>query len=233
MIAPYKVAAAHLAPVFLDREKTVAKVVRDRGGVASWCAAHRLSRTDPPPSRFGRHCVRRSTITNISSAWPPRRYASMAPRLPSCVPPPSGRVSLSRWASTREPRPVSAAYGMRMLSLVRTVRSSIIIASWFRPLTQKLTWANGDGARLCVVETSIGRIGMLICGENTNPLARFTLMAQGEQLHIASYPPVWPTRDPKDGATTTSPRPSVFAPAPIVSRPNASPLSLRVSWMKG
>jgi aliphatic nitrilase len=39
---------------------------------------------------------------------------------------------------------------------------------------------------------------MLICGENTNPLARFTLMAQGEQLHIASYPPVWPTRDPKE-----------------------------------
>jgi aliphatic nitrilase len=64
---------------------------------------------------------------------------------------------------------------------------------------EKLIWANGDGAGLRVVETAIGRIGMLICGENTNPLARFTLMAQGEQLHIASYPPVWPTKDPKEG----------------------------------
>jgi aliphatic nitrilase len=35
---------------------------------------------------------------------------------------------------------------------------------------------------------------MLICGENTNPLARYTLIAQGEQVHVSSYPPVWPTR---------------------------------------
>jgi aliphatic nitrilase len=37
---------------------------------------------------------------------------------------------------------------------------------------------------------------MLICGENTNPLARFALMAEGEQVHISSYPPAWPTRPP-------------------------------------
>jgi predicted amidohydrolase len=59
---------------------------------------------------------------------------------------------------------------------------------------EKLAWTNGDGAGLRVVETPIGRIGMLICGENTNPLARYTLMAQGEQIHISSYPPAWPTR---------------------------------------
>src|SRR5207249_875766 len=64
---------------------------------------------------------------------------------------------------------------------------------------EKLTWANGDGAGLRVCETPLGRIGMLICGENTNPLARFALMAQGEQVHVSTYPPVWPTRDPKGG----------------------------------
>ena len=41
-------------------------------------------------------------------------------------------------------------------------------------------------------------IGALICGENTNPLARYTLIAQGEQVHVSSYPPVWPTREPGD-----------------------------------
>ena len=35
---------------------------------------------------------------------------------------------------------------------------------------------------------------MLICGENTNPLARYSLMAQGEQIHISTYPPIWPTK---------------------------------------
>jgi nitrilase len=59
---------------------------------------------------------------------------------------------------------------------------------------EKLIWANGDGEGLRVSNTEIGKIGMLICGENTNPLARYSLIAQGEQVHISSYPPVWPTR---------------------------------------
>jgi aliphatic nitrilase len=61
---------------------------------------------------------------------------------------------------------------------------------------EKLIWANGDGSGLRVCGTELGRIGMLICGENTNPLARFALMADGEQVHISTYPPVWPTRPP-------------------------------------
>ncbi|WP_059415313.1 carbon-nitrogen hydrolase family protein [Cupriavidus basilensis] len=58
---------------------------------------------------------------------------------------------------------------------------------------EKLTWANGDGSGLRVVDTPVGKVGALVCGENTNPLARYSLMAQGEQIHIASYSPCWPT----------------------------------------
>lgn len=61
---------------------------------------------------------------------------------------------------------------------------------------EKLVWAPGDGAGLEVNATRLGRVGMLICGENTNPLARFTLLAQGEQVHLSTYPPVWPSHDP-------------------------------------
>jgi len=64
---------------------------------------------------------------------------------------------------------------------------------------EKLTWAPGDGSGLRVVDTPVGRVGALVCGENTNPLARYSLMAQGEQLHIASYSPRWPTH-PVGGA---------------------------------
>ena len=52
---------------------------------------------------------------------------------------------------------------------------------------EKLTWANGDGASLRVYDTAIGKLGGLACGENTNTLARFSLLAQGELLHVASY----------------------------------------------
>lgn len=58
---------------------------------------------------------------------------------------------------------------------------------------EKLVWAMGDGSGLRVVDTRIGRIGALICGENTNALARFALMSQGENVHISSFSPRFPT----------------------------------------
>lgn len=68
---------------------------------------------------------------------------------------------------------------------------------------EKLTWGPGDGFGLRVAETAVGKIGALICGENTNPLARYALMAQGEQIHISSWPAIWPTRMPAKSAATT------------------------------
>ena len=59
---------------------------------------------------------------------------------------------------------------------------------------EMLAWTPGDAADLRPVRTEIGKIGTLICGENTNTLARFALLAQGEQVHIATYPPAWPFR---------------------------------------
>ena len=38
-----------------------------------------------------------------------------------------------------------------------------------------------------MVDTALGPLGSLACGENTNPLARFALLAQGELIHTASY----------------------------------------------
>lgn len=69
---------------------------------------------------------------------------------------------------------------------------------------EKLTWAPGDGHGLRVVETPFGNVGNLICGENTNPLARYSLIAQAEQLHISTWPAAWPTRvaDPKAAQET-------------------------------
>jgi len=39
-----------------------------------------------------------------------------------------------------------------------------------------------------VVPTALGRIGALACWEHYNPLARFSLMAQGEEIHCAQFP---------------------------------------------
>lgn len=58
-----------------------------------------------------------------------------------------------------------------------------LVPTW----AEKLTWTSGDGASLKVYKTNIGPIGTLACGENTNTLARFTLLSQGELIHIANY----------------------------------------------
>lgn len=58
-----------------------------------------------------------------------------------------------------------------------------LVPTW----AEKLTWAPGDASSLRVHRTSIGPLGSLACGENTNTLARFSLLAQGELVHVASF----------------------------------------------
>jgi nitrilase len=56
--------------------------------------------------------------------------------------------------------------------------------------TERLIWAQGDGAGLRVVETPAGRIGGLICWEHWMPLARQTLHVAGEDIHVSLWPSV-------------------------------------------
>jgi nitrilase len=53
---------------------------------------------------------------------------------------------------------------------------------------ERMVWGQGDGSGLQVVPTNVGRIGALACWEHYNPLARFALMAQGEEIHCAQFP---------------------------------------------
>jgi nitrilase len=53
---------------------------------------------------------------------------------------------------------------------------------------ERMIWGQGDGAGLQVVQTAVGRIGALACWEHYNPLARYALMAQHEEIHVAQFP---------------------------------------------
>lgn len=53
---------------------------------------------------------------------------------------------------------------------------------------ERMIWGQGDGAGLKVVETKVGRVGALACWEHYNPLARYALMAQHEEIHVAHFP---------------------------------------------
>lgn len=58
--------------------------------------------------------------------------------------------------------------------------------------SERIIWGMGDGSTMPVLETSIGRIGAVICWENYMPLLRMHMYAQGIQIYCA------PTADDLD-----------------------------------
>jgi len=57
---------------------------------------------------------------------------------------------------------------------------------------ERLVWGYGDGSTLTVLDTEVGRLGGLICWENYMPLARAALYAQGVEVYLA---PTWDNSD--------------------------------------
>jgi nitrilase len=53
---------------------------------------------------------------------------------------------------------------------------------------ERMIWGQGDGSGLCAVDTRVGRVGSLACWEHYNPLARYALMADHEEIHVAMFP---------------------------------------------
>jgi nitrilase len=53
---------------------------------------------------------------------------------------------------------------------------------------ERMIWGQGDGSGLRAVDSKVGRIGQLACFEHNNPLARYAMIADGEQIHSAMYP---------------------------------------------
>lgn len=55
-------------------------------------------------------------------------------------------------------------------------------------LTERLVHTGGDGSTMRVFQTPYGGLSGLICGENTNSLAKFTMFAGGAVIHAAAWP---------------------------------------------
>ena len=189
----FRAAAVQAAPVFLERDATIDKLdalvqkAVDAGAELiafgeSFIPAFPVWNLIYPP--LDQHGFFRRLFENAIQVPGPhtRRLSEIAKR---------HRVILSVGITEKGSISMGALWNTNLLfgrdgTLLNRHRK--LVPTW----AEKLTWANGDGAYLRPEETDIGRIGTLICGENTNTLARFALLAQGEQVHIATYPPAWP-----------------------------------------
>jgi predicted amidohydrolase len=196
----FRAAAVQAAPVFLNREATIAKletcVAEARAAGAdlvvfgeSYVPAFPLWNMLYAP--IDQHAFYRRLFDNAVEVPGPHveQLGDIARR---------HRVVLSVGITEKGSVSTGAMWNTNLLfdangGLMNRHRK--LVPTW----AEKLTWANGDASNLRVETTAVARLGALICGENTNTLARFALLAQGEQVHIASYPPAWPTRRPGAG----------------------------------
>ena len=53
---------------------------------------------------------------------------------------------------------------------------------------ERNVYGEGDGSHLAVFETTIGRLGALCCAEHIQPLTKYAMYAQNEQVHVAAWP---------------------------------------------
>ncbi|MCF9047412.1 carbon-nitrogen hydrolase family protein [Acinetobacter nectaris] len=53
---------------------------------------------------------------------------------------------------------------------------------------ERTLFGESDGSSIRVDETSLGRLGALCCWEHLQPLARYAMYSQHEQIHIAAWP---------------------------------------------
>ena len=102
-------------------------------------------------------------------------------------------------ANERDPRALGTLYNTNIIignDGTLLGRHLKLVPTW----AEKLTWTGGDGSSLRVYYTPVGPLGTLACGENTNTLARFALLSEGELVHVANYislpvAPAWRTRE--------------------------------------
>jgi aliphatic nitrilase len=195
-----KVAAAHAAPVFLNKRATVQKAI----SLIREASRHGAQLIAFPESFIPAFPVWASLWVPIDNHDLFERFAQESiytdgPEVEEIAAEAArSAVFVSLGFSERSHASVGCLWNSNVL-----IDDHGAVANHHRKLVptfyEKLVWAAGDGAGLRVVNTPVGRIGGLICGENTNPLARYALMAQGEQIHISSWPALWPTRRPSSG----------------------------------
>jgi aliphatic nitrilase len=181
-----KVAAIQLSPVLMDRDGTTEKVVRTI-------------------EKCGREGIRLAVFpeTFIPSypyfAWvnPPATIADLHAKLFSQAVDVPGQVteavgSAARQAGTVVVIGVNERDGSSLYNTQIIFNADGSIAGKRRKIMptfhERLVWGWGDGSGLKVFDTDVGRIGALICWEHYMPLARYAVIAEGEQIHCSHFP---------------------------------------------
>ncbi len=192
---PLRIAIAQIAPVWLDREKTLDKVIN---------AVRRAAADEARLVAFGEALVpgypfwiERTDGARFESDLQKElfaRYASEACVLARgdldrlCAEAAEHAIAVYLGTIEREP----TARGHSLYCTMVYIDPDGQIRSAHRKLMptyeERLAWSPGDGNGLRTHALDAFRVGGLNCWENWLPLARASLYGQGEDLHVAIWP---------------------------------------------
>jgi nitrilase len=193
----FVVGAAQMAPVWMDRERTLDKVVHYVQEAAdSGCDLVVFPETVVPGYPFWHEQVDPAKFdlqSEIHALYLEQAVQIEAGHLDEVL-----RVARDRRISVVlgiAERP-SDRGGHSIYCSAVTIDSSGAVASVHRKLVptywERMSWANGDGHGLVTHRMGDFTVGTLNCFENWMPLSRTALYAQGEDLHVALWP-AYPT----------------------------------------
>lgn len=188
------VALAQIAPVWLDRSQTLDKML-------AW--ANRAADQGAKLVVFGEALVpgypwwvERTAGARFDDAQQKEWFAHYADQ--SCEP----ALHFKALAQLAEERHLTVMFGCMERALDRgghslycslvTILANGLIQPTHRKLMptheERLVWAQGDGHGLRVHKVQPFTVGGLSCWENWMPLPRAALHAQGEDLHVMTWP---------------------------------------------
>jgi nitrilase len=188
-----RVAAVQMAPAFLDRAATIAKVLD-----AMSDAATQQVRLIAFPETFVPGYPAWADFTHASHFNHPVQKQAWSQYLDAAVDIERGDLAPIVDATADMDMFVYLGVAERSRSMA-SIHCSLVaihpdqgIVSVHRKLkptySERLMWADGDGAGLVAHDLDDTRVSGLNCWENWMPLARTAMYAQGTQIHVATWP---------------------------------------------
>lgn len=188
------VAVAQIAPVWLDRDATLAKII-DRVDEASGSGARLVVFGEAllPGYPFWTEHSNGAAFDSLLQKSFHSHYISQAVDIDAgdlddvCARAREGRVFVMLGCIERD-RERGHSVFCSMVSISDKGDIINVHRKLMPTFEERLSWSPGDGAGLRTFDLDAFTVGGLNCWENWMPLARAALYAQGEDLHVATWP---------------------------------------------
>lgn len=186
MPTTYRVAAVQAEPVWLDADATVEKTI----GLIEDAAAQDVALVAFPETWIPGYPAF-LWLGSVFSQMPyVARYHASSPTVDG------KHLTAIRHAARRAGITVTLGYSEKdhgslymAQTLIAPDGAVLLHRRKLKPThVERSLFGEGDGSHLKVVDTPLGRIGALNCWEHLQPLNKYAMYAQHEQVHIAAWP---------------------------------------------